>query len=65
MEKLKQTIQQNKFLLPALSCFWEVKKLPGDTKSVVSKYYNTSKFRVHAAHKVISTSVDFSILLNK
>lgn len=63
MEQLIKSIQQNNFQLPVLAYFWEVKKLPGETKSVISKYYNTSKFRVYAAHKVISTTIDFSILI--
>jgi hypothetical protein len=65
MEELKSAIEIYQAHLPVLSTFWEVKALPGVSSSLLSVHYNTSKFKSYTAHKVLSTSVDFSILLAK
>lgn len=65
MEELKSAIEKYREYLPVLATFWEVTALPGESSTVLSIHYNTSKFKSYTSHKVLSTSIDFSILLAK
>jgi hypothetical protein len=65
MEELKTAIEKHTKDLPALSAFWEMQLLGGSSITLISFHYNTSQFRTYFTYKVLSTSINLTVLFQK
>lgn len=66
MTSVVELIQHSKNQLPVISMYWEGNNISQSSgKDKLCTHYNTTMFRGHASHKVISTSINLSELLRK